>query len=191
MHRHAVLTVWSNTTKTWPFEEFFTLSCSSAFPSSLTEHSLAFIIFSLLPLAPCSSSLWRDSPMSFKVVSVKLLATQEGTNRCPLLFFPYCRLISVLRLLYFFLSFFFYWHALFFSFFILPFVQFVSLLIFTFCLLPFILNHVTDPFKSFYLFHILSCYNHKRWWEHKWTNSILMTEEHSRLWSGIKCFLIC
>lgn len=33
--------------------------------------------------APCSSSLWRDFPMSFKMASVKLLATQEGTNRCP------------------------------------------------------------------------------------------------------------
>lgn len=26
--------------------------------------------------------------MSFKMVSVKLLATQEGTNRCPCSFFP-------------------------------------------------------------------------------------------------------
>ncbi|XP_078798533.1 fasciculation and elongation protein zeta-2 isoform X6 [Oryzias latipes] len=41
----------------------------------------------LLPFALCSSSLWRDSPMSFKTASVKLLATQEGTNRCPCSFF--------------------------------------------------------------------------------------------------------
>lgn len=37
-------------------------------------------------LLPRSCSLWRDSPMSFKMASVKLLATQQGTNRCPLLF---------------------------------------------------------------------------------------------------------
>lgn len=52
-----------------------------------TSSSLFALFFPLLPLAPCSSSLWRDSPMSFKMASVKLLATREGTNRCPCSFF--------------------------------------------------------------------------------------------------------
>ena len=44
--------------------------------------------FFLLPLfSSCSSLLWRDSPMSYKMASVNILATQEGTNRCPCSFF--------------------------------------------------------------------------------------------------------
>lgn len=59
---------------------------SSYFPFSKGFSMLFFVnlFLFLLLLTPCSSSsLWRDSPMSFKTASVKLLATQEGTNRWP------------------------------------------------------------------------------------------------------------
>lgn len=85
--------------------------CAEPFPSTLliysveTLSSLFALFFSLLPLTPCSSSLWRDSPMWFKMVSVKLLATQEGTNRCPCSFFP-LQITFCAFILLFFLPFF-------------------------------------------------------------------------------------
>lgn len=57
--------------------------------SSLLKIEASSSVCSLFPpsSAPPSSSLWRDSPMSFTMASVKLLASQEGTNRCPRSFF--------------------------------------------------------------------------------------------------------
>lgn len=63
--------------------------CQALSFSSHWNQILLISRFFYLPLASCSSSLWRDSPISFKMASVKLLATQEGTNRCPCSFlFP-------------------------------------------------------------------------------------------------------
>lgn len=67
-----------------------------------TSVSVFTLLFFLLPLTPFSSSLWRDSPMSFKMASVKPLATQKGTNRCPCSFF---------QLASFFFYFFFFFFA--------------------------------------------------------------------------------
>lgn len=89
--------------------------CTELFPSFLSYRNLLISLYSLFPsfpLIPCSSSLWRDSPMSFKMASVKLLAAQEGTNRCPLSFSPLisfffsCRYIPVLLCVFFALFFF-------------------------------------------------------------------------------------
>lgn len=60
------------------------------FLSSKNRKLLTYLLSSPLPSpssAPRSSSVWRDSPMSFTMASVKLLAAQEGTNRCPCSFF--------------------------------------------------------------------------------------------------------
>lgn len=90
--------------------------CRTFFLLSLNiETSLLSSFLLLLLLAPCSSSLWRDSPMSFKMASVKLLATQEGTNRCPCSFFQLmvflCRFSSGCFLFCFFVVFFYHWHV--------------------------------------------------------------------------------